>query len=270
LRKRCKFKFQFDFQSSNKVLIPKIIKLKPFKLFNNPFVKSKMAEVFTQMNINLYENYQMMEWDHGRWTSGQYVRNVEFQSIKNSNNDTIKSVRLDCCLLLCYYRKDVDFTTFRCNYFLFTLPFLNLFIACMFLAINSCHLVYDGRLVIDNDFHTNDACIRAAGRMTKYKRAYYVDDWSHSCFNQKEIGVDLAYKMLKLVDPILISNEDEDERTDSHRVATNDPDEKVLIEQYRKPIVNYGILPGKYYYLHVTKPGLFVSYEEERNEVKIK
>lgn len=133
--------------------------------------------------------------------------------------------------------------------------------------MNSCHLVYDGRLVIDNDYHTNDACIRAAGRLTKYKRAYYVDDWSHSCFNQKEIGVDLAYKMLGLVDPVLIVNQElHDERTDSHRVATNDPDEKVLIQLYKKPLVKSGILPGKYYYLHVTKPGLFVSYEEERVE----
>jgi hypothetical protein len=135
-------------------------------------------------------------------------------------------------------------------------------------AINSCHLVYDGRLVIDNDFHTNDTCIRAAGRLTKYKRAYYVDDWSHACFNQKEVGVDLAYKILKLVDPVLISNDDEDEKTDSYRVANNDPDEKVLIEQYKKPLVKYGILPGKYYYLHVTKPGLFASYEEEKSEVR--
>ena len=32
--------------------------------------------------------------------------------------------------------------------------------------MNQSHLVYDGRLVIDNDFHTNDSCIRAAGKMT--------------------------------------------------------------------------------------------------------
>ena len=127
-------------------------------------------------------------------------------------------------------------------------------------------MVYDGRLVIDNDFHTNDSCIRAAGRLTKYKRAYYVDSWSHACFNQKEIGVDLAYKILKLIDPVLISDEEYEEKTDSHRVATNQPDEKVLIELYRKPLAKFAILPGNFYYLHVTKPGLFVSYEEEQSE----
>jgi hypothetical protein len=116
--------------------------------------------------------------------------------------------------------------------------------------------------VIDNEFHTNDSCIRAAGRLTKFKRAYYVDPWSHSCFNQKEIGVDLALKMLQLFDPVLILPSN-DERTDSARVRNCEPDEKVLIQLYKKPIVKYAILPGKYYYLHVHKPGLHQSFEEE-------
>ncbi len=117
--------------------------------------------------------------------------------------------------------------------------------------MNKSHLVYDGRLVIDNDFHTNDSCIRAAGTMTKFKRSYYVDTWSHACFNQKEIGMDLAYKVLQLVDPLLYTESDRNEKTDSARVASNQPDEKVLIELYKKPLVRFAILPGVYcsYYL---------------------
>jgi hypothetical protein len=113
------------------------------------------------------------------------------------------------------------------------------------MASNKCHLVYDGRLVIDNDFHTNDSCIRAAGKLTKYKRSYYVDSWSHGCFNQREIGIDLAYRILKLVDPTLFEEQDPNEKTDSARVATIEPDEKVLIELYKKPIISYAILPGR-------------------------
>ncbi len=137
-------------------------------------------------------------------------------------------------------------------------------------AVNKCHLVYDGRLVIDNEFHTNDSCIRAAGKMTKYKRSYYVDPWSHACFNQKEIGVDLAVKILELVDPVYFVEKDPNEKTDSARVATNEPDEKVLIELYKKPNVTFAVLPGNYFYLHVTKPGLLVSYNEEKAEVGFK
>lgn len=110
------------------------------------------------------------------------------------------------------------------------------------IAINQSHLVYDGHLVIDNDFHTNDSCIRAAGKMTKYKRSYFVDNWSNTCFNQKEIGVDLANKILKLVDPTLYNNDQNDEISES---ASNDPNEKVLITLYKKPLINYAILPGQ-------------------------
>ena len=120
------------------------------------------------------------------------------------------------------------------------------FICCKIkLAINHSHLVYDGRLVIDNDFHTNDSCIRAAGRMTKYKRSYYVDTWSNACFNQKEIGADLANKILKLVDPTLSTDEPDNEVTESARLASNDPNERVLITLYKRPITTYAILPGK-------------------------
>jgi hypothetical protein len=127
-------------------------------------------------------------------------------------------------------------------------------------------------LVIDNDFHTNDSCIRAAGKMTKFKRSYYVDSWSHACFNQKEIGLDMAFKMLKLIDPLLDDNDDEkakqdNEQSDSARILNNAPDHKVLINIYKKPNITHAILPGGLYYLNVTKPGLITSYEEENLEV---
>ena len=45
------------------------------------------------------------------------------------------------------------------------------------LAINDSCLVFDGRLVIDADFHTNDPCIRAAGPLTKFQRRYHAESW---------------------------------------------------------------------------------------------
>lgn len=45
------------------------------------------------------------------------------------------------------------------------------------LAINESCLVFDGRLVIDADFHTNDPCIRAAGPLTKFQRRYHAESW---------------------------------------------------------------------------------------------
>lgn len=70
-----------------------------------------------------------------------------------------------------------------------------------FKAINDACLVFDGKLVIDTEFRTNDVSIRAAGPLTKYSRRYYADEWTHSNFNSKEIGFELAASMLSLFDP---------------------------------------------------------------------
>ncbi|TPP67074.1 hypothetical protein FGIG_11366, partial [Fasciola gigantica] len=52
---------------------------------------------------------------------------------------------------------------------------------------NAC-LVFDSRLVIDINFHTNDPAIRAAGPVTKLQRIYYNDLWRHELGNSREVG----------------------------------------------------------------------------------
>lgn len=56
-------------------------------------------------------------------------------------------------------------------------------------GINNSCLVFDGRLVIDTECHTNDPVIYAAGPLTKYKRAFYCDEFTHDIYCSKEIGV---------------------------------------------------------------------------------
>ena len=53
--------------------------------------------------------------------------------------------------------------------------------------------MYDGKLVIDAYFHTNDASIRGAGPLTKFQRKYHAEKWTHSNFNSKEVGVHVSY-----------------------------------------------------------------------------
>lgn len=72
-----------------------------------------------------------------------------------------------------------------------------------FKAINEACLVYDGRLVIDTNFHTNDITIRAAGPLTKFSNIYYTNEWTHSNFSSKEIGFQFAASILNLFDPTL-------------------------------------------------------------------
>ncbi|NXK92481.1 CFA61 protein, partial [Formicarius rufipectus] len=113
-----------------------------------------------------------------------------------------------------------------------------------FKAVNDACLVFDGRLVIDAKFCTNDVSIRAAGPLTKFSRRYYRDEWTHSNFNSKEVGFELATSMLSLFDPT----------PQPHSKPPEVPDG--LIPMYRGCKVQGGILPGGHNYLHISKPAL--------------
>uniref|UniRef100_A0A8C3UBA4 Cilia and flagella associated protein 61 n=1 Tax=Catharus ustulatus TaxID=91951 RepID=A0A8C3UBA4_CATUS len=116
-------------------------------------------------------------------------------------------------------------------------------------AISDAYLVLDGRLVIDAKFHTNDPSIRAAGPLTKFSRRYWRDDVTHSNFNSKEIGSELAASMLSLFDPSPQPSSQPPEGSDR------------LIPVYTRCKVQGGVLPGGYNYLHISKPGVPTSLD---------
>ncbi|XP_051909214.1 cilia- and flagella-associated protein 61 [Hippocampus zosterae] len=109
-------------------------------------------------------------------------------------------------------------------------------------SINSSFLVFDGRLVIDGAFRTNDAAIWGAGPLTKFSRSYYSDEWSHANFNSKEVGQELATMLLRHFDPTL----------EAHREIPGAADR--LVPVYKRPKIQGGTLPGRLNYLCVTKP----------------
>ncbi|NXB67299.1 CFA61 protein, partial [Struthidea cinerea] len=142
-------------------------------------------------------------------------------------------LRLQCSAFFSFAYRTVDYETFK--------------------AINDACLVFDGRLVIDAKFHTNDVSIRAAGPLTKFSRRYYRDELTHSNFNSKEIGFELAASMLSLFDPT--------PQPSSEPPAGSDR----LIPIYRRCKVQGGVLPGGYNYLHVSKPAVPMSLDVEHD-----
>ncbi|XP_058235653.1 cilia- and flagella-associated protein 61 [Hemibagrus wyckioides] len=131
-------------------------------------------------------------------------------------------LRLECAVFFNFSCKGVDYDSFK--------------------AINSSYLLFDGRLVIDSTYHTNDCKIHAAGPLTKLSRRCYADQWSHSFFNSKEVGQELASMLLHIFDPTL------------DPPAKPAPDADRLIPIYKQPKITGAKLPGGYHYLHVTKP----------------
>ncbi|XP_051955080.1 cilia- and flagella-associated protein 61 [Xyrauchen texanus] len=131
-------------------------------------------------------------------------------------------LQLECGVFFNFSHKTVDYNAFK--------------------AINDACLVFDGRLVIDSTFHTNDPSIYAAGPLTKYSRRYHADKWTGSSFNSKEVGQSLASVLLPLFDPTL-------EPTISPPSDLED-----LIPLYSQAKIQGGRLPGSYNYLSLTKP----------------
>ena len=62
--------------------------------------------------------------------------------------------------------------------------------------------MFDGKLVIDLKFKTNDSSIRAAGPLTKYGRRFYSESLNHQNFNSKEVGKKLSEYFVETLYPI--------------------------------------------------------------------
>ncbi|KAG8444005.1 hypothetical protein GDO86_009261 [Hymenochirus boettgeri] len=183
--------------------------------FNNNAIEEAVQNALSEAGVTSYYNCTLAQWN-----DGAYPDPICFVSFTTD----IKPLRLQCSAFFNFHQKRVDYEAFK--------------------AINNACLVYDGKLVIDSAFHTNDISIRAAGTLTKFSNLYYANGWSHSNFSSKEIGFQLAATMLHLFDPTI--------------EAVSEPPEELdrLFPIYKGAVIQGGIVPGGYHYLHVSKPAL--------------
>lgn len=184
--------------------------------FDDGTVEEAVHRALQEAGVAIHVGYYLARWNNGT----QVPEEITSASFTSAN----VPLSLECQAFFAFHKKGVNINAFK--------------------AINDSYLVYDGKLVIDASFHTNDVTIRAAGPLTKFKRHYHADQWTHANFNSKEIGIALATEMLRLFDPTL------------ERQITPPVEELNLIPLYRSPRLTGAILPGGYNYLDVTKPGL--------------
>ncbi|XP_023778808.1 cilia- and flagella-associated protein 61 isoform X5 [Cyanistes caeruleus] len=186
-----------------------------------------VGEALAQAGVAVYPDSVLAEWgqdEHGH---------IAWAAFKPLESAAAEPLRLPCSAFFSFAYRTLDYETFK--------------------AISDACLVFDGRLVIDAKFHTNDASIRAAGPLTKFSRRYFRDDVTHSNFNSKEIGFELAASMLSLFDPSPQPSSEPPEGSDR------------LIPVYRRCKVQGGVLPGGYNYLHVSKPGIPMALDVEHD-----
>ncbi|NXR25261.1 CFA61 protein, partial [Cinclus mexicanus] len=186
-------------------------------------VQRRVREALAETGAAVHPERVLARWgrdEHGRITWAAFTGAAE-------------PLRLQCSAFFSFAYRTLDYETFK--------------------AISDACLVLDGRVVIDARFHTNDTSIRAAGPLTKFSRRYFRDDVTHSNFNSKEIGFELAASMLSLFDPTPQPSSEPPEGSDR------------LIPVYRKCKVQAGVLPGGYNYLHISKPGIPMPLDVERD-----
>lgn len=185
----------------------------PFSCFPDASVELAVKQALEKEEVHVHHNCLLLQINDGQHT--EPVTSASF-----STDGAI--LQLECAVFFSFSRKSVDCDAFR--------------------AINDACLVFDGRLVVDSSFHTNDPSIYAAGPMTKYSRRYHAEEWSHCCFQSKEVGQSLASVLLAQCDPTL------------ERHVDPPPDQLHLIPLYSQAKTQGGRLPGGYNYLHVAKP----------------
>ncbi|XP_062464093.1 cilia- and flagella-associated protein 61 isoform X1 [Pezoporus occidentalis] len=189
---------------------------------NNNELEGAVGQALVEAGVSVH-------WDSvlAQWGTGSDPDLITCASFTTST----KPFQLQCSAFFSFAYRTVDYETFK--------------------AINDACLVFDGRLVIDTKFCTNDVSIRAAGPLTKYSRRYYVDEWTHSSFSSKEIGFELAASMLSLLDLTPQPSSVASEGTDR------------LIPTYKGCKIKGGVLPGGYHYLHIAKPGIPIRLDLE-------
>ncbi|KZC15008.1 Uncharacterized protein C20orf26 like protein, partial [Dufourea novaeangliae] len=108
-------------------------------------------------------------------------------------------------------------------------------------------LMFDGQLVIDPEFRTNDPFIFAAGTGTKYSRRFSAEAWQHKYYNSIEIGERLAKVLRSIID---------EQNVETAATTTSKPKkQKTAFPSFRSGHVVACTLPGGYRYLHVHTPG---------------
>uniref|UniRef100_A0A8C9VPS8 Cilia and flagella associated protein 61 n=1 Tax=Scleropages formosus TaxID=113540 RepID=A0A8C9VPS8_SCLFO len=187
----------------------------PGSCFNNPTVERAVTEALNKRGVTVYENCLLAQVNDGQ--DPEPITAVSFTTNK-------EALRMECSVFMNFSRKGVDHDTFR--------------------VLNDACLVYDGGLIIDTAFLTNDPAIRAAGPLTKFARRYYADSWEHAHFNSKEVGQALAAALLPLFDPTLEPTSNLPEGMDR------------LVLIYADAKIQGGKLPGGYSYLQVAKPAI--------------
>ncbi|KAL0278426.1 UNVERIFIED_CONTAM: hypothetical protein PYX00_000254 [Menopon gallinae] len=192
----------------------------PESVFKDPNVDMAVTEILEELNIEHYRDFILYDWE---MCSNNQIKTATFHGIH-------RRITLKVLAMFPFEEKLVADVTFK--------------------AVNEASLVYDGRLVINSRFQTNDPFIYSAGSFTKYQRKYHADDKNHEYFSSVEVGKLLAEIIRVKIDPTEEDRKNMDED---------------LIPEMNGPILIAAQLPGDWNYFSLRTPGKYLPLETECN-----
>ena len=183
--------------------------------FGDPRVAEKVAAKMAQLGVRVDKNVRLagLESDEQQNLSACLL-----ELPRAAPNAPANVSALPCQALLCCGTREIDRSTFR--------------------ALNSNSIVYDGGLVIDHNFRTNDPAIYAGGPVTKFSRRCRYKLRLELC-SGREVGVKLAQALLPTLDPLS---------------GETPPPDAGPEPSFTQPRMEGAVLPGGLHYLNVVTP----------------
>jgi hypothetical protein len=136
-----------------------------------------------------------------------------------------RELRINCKVLITAGHRDVDVD--------------------VFLAIHNNSLVYNGRLIVDSNFKTNDPAIYAGGSLCAFSGKYQAQAGGRSLnmhhYNGREIGLRMAKHFLEAQDPLIASMEQSSVVEES-------------IPAFNLPVGACGVVPPNLNYYYIRAP----------------
>ncbi|XP_018320131.2 cilia- and flagella-associated protein 61-like [Agrilus planipennis] len=201
-------------------LIPSYWTAKPFP---DSEILDAVRNAIKECGIKQHINYDYEDWDYD--SEKNLITGATFKS-------KYERIHVPCIAMYMYCHRTVSPVTF--------------------MAINKAGLTYDGGLVIDSQYKTNDPVIYAAGTMTKYSRKYYADHLCHRFYNLEEVGSDMGKNINKAFITAATKRRLIEEVT-----GPVCEEGEYVVRVYEKPVKIFCKLPGNLNYLYITKPGKF-------------
>lgn len=197
-------------------------------VFNDPDVYNATMEFIEAQGIQVCSSCYFINWTYN--SEENIVTSVKFESKH-------KMLELSCQAVFFFDDKSISPKIYQ--------------------VINQAGLVFDGRLVVDNNCRTNDERIYGAGTLTKYSRRYFATNLAHKYFNRVEIGRKLGQQIRNMLVPGFVKRSDPKKHGWNFHMDIRDR----LVPKYEKPLMRYCRLPGGLYYLSVVKPGRRIPLE---------